>query len=328
MTPILFPYTYVSQSLAADLNRWFDTVAVYQPAVELVPEDMRRWCENSGLRLRFPAQNQDSQLIRILEDFHRWSSLQKDRRGIGAAYRKALEGGPPFFESELPSHIRADIKRRISGSEIDDETGRDLFQARIFLAIAQELDRQADTLQSDLVRLADMERLLMESMHEPEEAAAALSSGRTGKIAGRREERDYMFEERLAAWSRLLRADAQLRDSEALAVFIAPGQTAVDAVRDAYPEALRASIATTPPAGGAERRALQEQLAELCRSRRTISPPPPSETALEADAMVARVLPEVSPFTAFARLAGRPELESAAAGLFPSSRNTVIVSIP
>ena len=328
MIPILFPYTYVPQALARTLTRWFDVVGVYQPSEHLVPEEMQRWCQDSAVQFRFPVRSEDRPLAKILEDFHRWSTLQRDRRGIGSAYRKSLEGGPPFFEADLPSHIRADIKRRISGVESAEDAERDLLQARVFLAIAQELDRQSDLLENDLARLDDLEIMLMESMHEPEEAAAALSAARSGKITGRREESDYMLAERLAAWTRLMASDASLRKPEALAVFVTPGRVVLDSLLEAYPDAACALLRSEVPAGVEDRIEIQKQLADLSRS----GSPIPAATAAAAEAreqaLSAFVLPDVRPLTAFARIADRPELDFDTPGMFPTARSTVIVFVP
>jgi len=323
MGPILFPYTYVPQALVQKLTQWFDTVAAYQPSVSLVPEEMRRRCEKTAVQLRFPVRDQETQLTRILADFHRWSALQRDHRGIGTAYRKALDGGPPFFEPDLPSHIRADIKKRVSDPNVADAEGRDLRQARIFLAIAQELDRQAEALEHDLMRLGDMERVLLESMHEPEEAAAALSAGKAGRIAGRRPEVDFMFGERLAAWIRLLAADPHLRESDAASVFVSFGRTAVETVLEVYPDAAPSLAEKIPPADAAGRRRLQERLAEL--SRGSTPSVPAMATEPEGDPLVAYVLSGVSAAEAFARIAGVAEPGAALDGLFPASPDTVIV---
>jgi hypothetical protein len=103
------------------------------------------------------------------------------------------------------SKIMADVKRRMQTSETPP-AGDNRLEAAAFLYFAQELDRQNQSLASDLAGVEERRREMLKSIHGPADEDGRKEPSYEqldGSTAGG----NYMIADRLQAWGRLIAAE-------------------------------------------------------------------------------------------------------------------------
>lgn len=198
--PVYFPMTYLP---AASLNRLaacFGKTRVYRPAESPLPGAMRAAVQQGRLEIETPAVAEPDELAAQLEAYYAWAA---ENKGVDLAAIKGQDAGTPFFGDNTVSGIRQNI-RELGDPGASAETQDPLLEARLFLSMAQELDRQDNDLEESLdeVRVRE-DRMLLELMgaadHHPEVEAAMQGIAVADPGA-------YMTGSRIKAWWQLARA--------------------------------------------------------------------------------------------------------------------------
>ena len=202
MTPIYFPYTWITEPVLRALTTCFRRVVVYQPCRSHIPETLRDWEKKGRLEIRLPEAEDERMLAPLLRDYHAWADLH---RGDRLDLEKFLPPSAPYFDEASTSRIRQEI-RAAAGSADDTDPAKNqerslLLRDRLFLILAQEYDQQDTALLTDLDRIERMEKALFRNLTPdgddplPMKPAAhpegAVETGRP------------MLSERMAAWIRL-----------------------------------------------------------------------------------------------------------------------------
>lgn len=203
MKPIFFPSTWMPRSAREVLLACFKQVTVLQPALKLVPDDLRRLEESGRLEILLPDENSVEVLPDLLKAYHAWADLHEGEPPDFYRFAKLAAPAPDDASTEW-------IRARIRDSEGDstnaqDTPGRErpdpILLARLFLAIAQEFDQQNESLHRDLDDIAAMERNMFQSLSPDERPQAFIATGKSLPmgfgIDGSQSER------RLASWLRL-----------------------------------------------------------------------------------------------------------------------------
>lgn len=321
MEPILFPFTYLPESVLEAVSGCFERFAVYLPSELHIPEAMKTR-EGKGLTLRIPIRGDEAQIAGILKEYRYWTDLH-GRDGVSRL--KTQTGAVPFFDETAPSRIREEIRRipgqdERRGAERKDYSADSLLKARLFLHAAQELDRQNTELLAGLARVDQKERLLYETLRgemEPTEAGGT-ASGPDGPGALPDEPGSHMTRERLAAWGNLC-----LNDPEEAGFFVTPSPSVFDIVLDEAGETesilFTDAIPSTRSRDGdatAWRSALNEQLKAISLGNAT----PAAKTAADlprlthvtGSSLKIHRIPGISPSDLFSRFSfpasgkGRP----------------------
>ncbi len=197
MTPIFFPFTYMSDPTAAALSAVFRQVGLYRPSETPLPETVQRHADKGFLEIRTPVGGDEDGLRRAAADYRAWA----ERRGGGPlAFFKSQQGRIPFFEESSLSQIRSDIKRW-SGERTDDAPADPVFGARLFLSVAQAFDREQWEVNRGFADLRDLEASLLKSIHGEQE------TGSPSAIAPVEDLGRHMTDRRLWAWSCLWAKD-------------------------------------------------------------------------------------------------------------------------
>jgi len=221
MEPIYFPFTYVSSFASTILGVCFRRTIVYQPLSDTVPAGLRAWADAGRFDIRIPVDTDNARLLKLLEEYQKWAGLHE---GKNLKFFKTQSGRVPFFDDASAHRLSTDIKKRVSGKP-DTPTADALFDARFFLAVAQEFDSHQGELQEGLTAYREMERkFLKELMGDPEISDIGLDGAPslyTEDPGG------HMTEKRLEAFARLVRGD----DPEDR-LFITTSRTVFNAVRD------------------------------------------------------------------------------------------------
>lgn len=201
MNPIYFPFTFISKPIVEALSACFKQTAVYQVSSQKVPEKMQEWCESGLLDIRIPVEGDEKKLDKILEDYRAWINLHQ---GSEIAFLKTQADKIPIFDETSSSRISDEIKKKIRENR-SQEKPDSLFNAILFLHIAQEFDLQKVELNQDFVLFGTMEHDLMKNLKGENEDLNNKSLGNRTLEAD--DPGHYMTKERIMAWTRLMQHD-------------------------------------------------------------------------------------------------------------------------
>ncbi len=225
MTPIYFPYTYMSSRTADLLASLFKRVVMHLPCASDTPAETRSLADSGWLDVRIPVKNGEEELAAGLTNYKIWADAHLGGRGADPALIKLHGESLPFFDDQRPSRIKADVLGRTTsdqpGETPGDEEAASLLKARIFLCMAQEFDAQRDEVNRRISSVEKMERDLMSRLKGGEEVlkmgsvgGAPNGAGSDGGPTGER------LAERLEAWGRLALMDPSLDEPEPAAFFL------------------------------------------------------------------------------------------------------------
>lgn len=225
MKPIYFPFTYIPESVGKALAACFGQTAVYQIARTKVPEEMKEMTEDGTLDLRVPVESNGKLLDKILKDYRGWVI---SRRGMESAYLKTIADEIPFFDESASSQIRADLKKTVKQTP-PTEKPDPMFQAILFLHMAQEFDLQNTGLDQDLMNIEAMEEDFMKNLKGEDDDDQARAIVRM--VLEKDDPGHYMTKERLKAWALLMQ-----QDPEVFGLFVTGSRAVVEHIVDIVPE--------------------------------------------------------------------------------------------
>ncbi len=235
MTPIFFPYTYMSSRTADLLGSLFKRVVMHLPRSSETPPETRRLAESGWLDARVPVKNGEEELAAGLQNYKVWADAHLGGRGADPALIRLHGERVPFFSDQRPTRIKADVMGRTTsdrpGETPGDEEAASLLKARMFLCMAQEFDAQKDEVNRRISSVEKMERDLMSGLKGDEEV---LQMGGADGARGAAEDSDgRSTAERLPAWRRLMLRDASLDEPEPAAFFLTTSRDVFEEIVDA-----------------------------------------------------------------------------------------------
>jgi hypothetical protein len=225
MKPIYFPFTFISKPIVEALSACFKQTAVYQISSQKVPENMQEWRKSGTLDIRIPVEGDEKKLDKILADYKAWINLHQ---GSEIAFLKTQADKIPIFDETSSSQIRDDIKKKIRENQSQEQPD-DLFNARLFLQIAQEFDLQNIELKQDLLLFETKEQDLMKNLKgENEDLHLKIAGNRTLEAD---DPGHYMTKERIMSWTRLMQHDQQVSG-----LFVTSSRAMLEYLIDIAPE--------------------------------------------------------------------------------------------
>jgi hypothetical protein len=225
MNPIYFPFTYIPKSVGKALSACFRQTAVYQISGTKIPDDMQELSRDGILDIRIPVEVNGEFLDKILKDYRAWVNIHQ---GTETAFLAAMANKIPFFDESASSQIRADIKK--TGKPIPPEEKPDpLFNATLFLHMAQEFDLQKKELDQDMMDIEVMEDDFMKNLKWEDDDDYARAVAR--KVLENDDPGHYKTTERINAWASLM-----LQDSQASGLFITTSRAVLEHLIDIVPE--------------------------------------------------------------------------------------------
>jgi hypothetical protein len=222
MTPVYFPFTYVSEPVISVLRACFKQVAVYQPSGHNIPAAMQKWAHSGFFDLRVPVQNDKEKLDVIADDFKAWVKFYPKSQ---IERMKIEKDSVPFFNEFSTSQIKAEIKDQKSITPSDP-----VFNARLFLNAAQEYDMRNDELKKDLSLLDNSEQNLFNLIKGEDEADYDGSSLKN--LSNKNDRSDYMVSERIMAWSRCYQLDRLARNQALSEFFVTSSRAVMDLITE------------------------------------------------------------------------------------------------
>jgi hypothetical protein len=259
MTPVIFPLTYLSKCDISKIFEYFETVALYLPHSEMIPEAIRQPGLKERVQLSWIPGADEQRLKKTLSHFQQWAHQHGGPQGLGADFLLAHKGAVPFMDEDAISAIRSQIKKG-SAPDSSPEADDRLFEARLFLAMAHSLDHDHDSLKDDFDQLAVMESELLKRMHGPD------PSGNLGKgiisSTGGFDPGAHLTGERLTHWARLFLA-APYPDAQ----FVTPSRAVMEYLQERTPNLIELAHESTPsPVGPNSRSTLLDRLNQVIAS--------------------------------------------------------------
>ena len=197
--PIYFPFTYVPQWVAEIFTAGFRHFYVYQPSGKDLPSEMQTWVKKGAITVCVPVSAEDNSFAEVVRAFQQFIRLNAGVRDLKSAAFWDPQGAP-FFDDTSASQIVADVKKggqRNAGPAHSEA----LLRARVFLAFAQEFDRQNDELQQELEDTDRRSEELLKNLSGEKDNEPVLT--RLTAESRVDDPGDYMPQDRLHAWIRL-----------------------------------------------------------------------------------------------------------------------------
>ena len=223
LSPVYFPFTFISPSLVEAMSLCFHGVVVYQPAYSKPQKDLRPWMDRGFVEIHSPFENviDKKSLEGALRNLRSWGVLHQH---ADMAYLKTVGNEIAPVDPETPK-IVSDIKGVAAKRSKESEDSE--LSVQLFLHLAQDFDEDSWDLRQQLHRFNDQYQDLQSSFRQdqPEQAqdsmaedlpARARPTSSTGGLDSQRQaglfpvEEDpgsFVIEKRMAAWNRLFRKD-------------------------------------------------------------------------------------------------------------------------
>jgi hypothetical protein len=225
MKALYFPFTYIPEPMGKILASWFGQIAVYQISDTKIPDEMQKLAKKGILDVHIPMDINGELLDKIYKEYRVWIS---HHQGTETAFLKAMAHKIPFFDDNASSQIRSEIKK--TAREISPkEKPHPLFNAGLFLYMAQEYDRQNETLSLDLLAIDAMEEDVMKDLKGEENNDQARIGVHTA--TERQEPGHFMTAERMEAW-----ASVMISAPQESGLFVTTSRPVVESIIDLAPE--------------------------------------------------------------------------------------------
>jgi hypothetical protein len=223
MKATFFPFTDISQAHLAAATAVFGSLLLYRPSRLEPAGRLQAWIDRDALEIRIPVQGDENRLRVLLQEYQQWAELH----GSGDLARfKPRQGEIPFFDDQSPLKIRSEILRHSAGAKTGPDPADALFQARLFLQMAQAFDRQQRELQQALEAIDGRQQAMLRELGDFD-APPPAPSARLGPAP---DPGAHMTVERLAAWAHLA-----LQAPAPDAVLLTDSPAAWDLLADRFP---------------------------------------------------------------------------------------------
>lgn len=198
MTPLYFPFTRIPADQLSALSLWFSKIALYRSSTQKGPEE-----KNKALEIRAPFPEDETRFDSLYKDYQEWGRLhgQKDL----SLFKTIRPDEIHPWSDATSSQIRNILKRYTEPKTAS--TGEILLQARIFLQLAWEFDRQQEASDRDMGRAESMEMAMFRGLLGTMDTDKARPANDQYPLSLAPDPGMHLTAERLAAWSCLLNHD-------------------------------------------------------------------------------------------------------------------------
>ena len=228
MTPIYFPYTYISDPVAGALAACFGRFSLYQPLPDLLPQQMKTWVDKGAIDIIVPGSGDEQKLETAAQNYLDWANLHTGGTGTSLSALKTLKATAPYLDSSLSSQIVADVKGQMQGS-LPTKAYDPASAAKIFLYFAQEYDRQSQELDQDMEEFSRWERDLIKELKVEDDVLPSGLKDDHQQVSATAE--DYLIDGRMLAWTRLY-----LVDKAPSGILVTQSKTIVETLLDCAPQ--------------------------------------------------------------------------------------------
>lgn len=186
---------------------------------------MQELSRDGILDIRIPVEVNGELLDKVLKDYRGWINTH---RGTETAVLTAMANKIPFFDESASSQIRADLKKTGKQAPLEEKPDP-LFNAKLFLHMAQEFDLQKKILDHNMMDIEAMEDDFMKNLKWEDDDDQARAVAR--KVLKNDDPGHYMTTERINAWVAIM-----LQDPQASGLFITTSRAVLEHLIDIVPE--------------------------------------------------------------------------------------------
>ncbi|MFO7839336.1 MAG: hypothetical protein R6X08_07550 [Desulfosalsimonadaceae bacterium] len=292
MKPAYMPFTYASEQMIKRLYAVFGRFAMLAPVSGNEPAPVRQELGTGRLELRIPVSGREQQILETVANCSSWGQAHEGHMDAARAF-----GGEDFSSEKFSAEIRSDILRGGSREEPADPEAT----ARVFLALAQDFDRQQAELETELLASQKRQKKLFADLKDDNDTRLPLTEQYTPEDPGA-----YQTRHRILSWLRLAAAD-----EEPPRVWITSSPAVFSHIREFLPESRLVCESLPVAAEEKEGEALASLLADLSASAAQdlsgLQQPRGGEKAV----LTAAVLPFSSPAALLGKLLSQsPEAEA------------------
>ena len=327
MKPLYFPYTFIPRKTALEISAFFKNFVIYQPSDEPLPEEMQALADSGLLEVRVPDASVASRFSRVVKDFQYWGDQQRTGEEIRAAVLRSSKDPVPFFDESSSTQIVADLRQQSEPALKDDQTDS-TFEARVFLALAQEYDRQHQEMNGDLGAYEDKVQDLIDDINA--EGNNPIKAPLTELEFRQSDPAEYMVPGRLDAWVSLY-----LKDTADPGVLVTTNPGILDHINELIPDVEKIhqfSCAAADPEKGEIRAQWQKSLLMYLSEAATTKWPadldlPPNTFDAEGSetdlSLTVYIIPDLMPRDCLAECISSSHIHSGGPVPTSSIRNTV-----
>ncbi|MDO9567739.1 MAG: hypothetical protein Q7J15_13525 [Candidatus Desulfaltia sp.] len=206
MKPIYFPFTCIFDVSAEMISAIFGQPVVYRPSSKNLPEIMQELAKTEAIDIRIPVKKDENKLDAMLKEYKSWLNLHLgDKRGM-TSFFKTHADKIPFFDDTFTAQIKADIRKNTQQKQPEVKPDP-LFNARIFLAIAQEFDAQNWEINQKLFMVDKMQQDIIKNIKG--EIDSSFVENAENSLLESYDPGAYMTADRIKAWALLMQHDPQ-----------------------------------------------------------------------------------------------------------------------
>lgn len=197
------PFIDIEDRLLGTLTAALGPVTIYCPSSGMVPDHLLAAAREERLDLRSGHGVNPDHLARAVQEFKAWADLHGGDKADLASWSKSMQGRPPLVDETSPTSIGDQIRH--FGEQNPREAADPVFQAALFLSMAQQFDQQQVAVSRDLGEVQAMERAMLARLagdvQDLEEGIGKASDA--GDAAGISDIGGFMTDRRVRSWAEL-----------------------------------------------------------------------------------------------------------------------------
>ncbi len=195
MKPAYMPFTYASEQMIQRLHAVFGRFVMLAPVSGNEPAPVRQELGSGRLELHSPVTGREQQILETVQNCRAWGQAHEGHMDAFRAF-----GDEEFSSEQFAAEIRSDILRGGSREEPADPEAA----ARVFLALAQEFDRQQAELETELLASQKRQKELFADLKDDEDPRLPLTEQVVPEDPGA-----YLTQHRILSWLRLAAAEKE-----------------------------------------------------------------------------------------------------------------------
>jgi hypothetical protein len=206
------PFSYIEDRLLDKLTAAFGTVTMYCPRPRMVSDHMLAAVQGMKLDLRSVPGVQAEHLDQAIREFKAWADLHGGDIADLAGLSKSMQGRLPLVDETNPTSIGDQIRH--FGEQNGREAVDPVFQAALFLSMAQQYDQQQAAVLRDLGDVLTMEQGMLARLAGDAEGMDHEAGVQSTAGAGDQSDSGaFMTAKRVQCWAELVCKDTGSRTS-------------------------------------------------------------------------------------------------------------------
>jgi hypothetical protein len=238
ITPLLFPYTYLSDTQRERILATFGSLAMFGTREGLEHPDPR-------IKTIIPVSGDENRLISFLKEYSQFTTSNMDRI---SSFLKG-RGGTPLVEPDGVPAIRSEILKgmahdTVENSDLSVDSREHLFRARVLLEIARDYDEKLHEIDQEMENIAIREKMLLEQLQGGDEPDLLFDIHQPDPpdLSA-----DMSIEHRISAWADLFIHAWPESGLEGDGLFLTTSRMVMDILTERIPELVKVDCAETLP---------------------------------------------------------------------------------